>query len=185
MAHRRQLKERSAQVATAWYKQKLEALAQSLWENRYVLFKADEHLSDHEREQLTQIVQADQKVSRLRAFLGGIWQIFEGSKDEQEARAALEALKRQPTDRHQPKPFAKVLSFLEEHFTWMTTFLQHEGVRRNSLAETGMRTLRRLEVDHDSFRSDKGRDNVLRIYQAVKYLGWSVHHPPPQLVNSA
>ncbi|MEK7817318.1 MAG: transposase [Actinomycetota bacterium] len=185
VAHRRQLKERSAQVATAWYKQKLEALAQSLWENRYVLFKADEHLSDHEREQLTQIVQADQKVSRLRAFLGGIWQIFEGSKDEQEARAALEALKRQPTDRHQPKPFAKVLSFLEEHFTWMTTFLQHEGVRRNSLAETGMRTLRRLEVDHDSFRSDKGRDNVLRIYQAVKYLGWSVHHPPPQLVNSA
>lgn len=185
VAHRRHLKARSAQVTTGGYQQKLEALAKSLWENRYVRFKADERLTDEEKEQLAHIVEADQKVSRLRAFLGGIWHLFEDSKDEQEARAALEALKRQPTDRHQPEPFTKVLTFLEEHFAWMTTFLQHEGVQRNSLAEAGMRTLRRLEIDHDGFRSDQGRDNVLRIYQAVKYLGWSVHHPPPQLVNSA
>ena len=183
VAHRRDLKQRSEAVSTAWYKKKLEKLAQSLWEHRYLVFKADERLSEEEREHLTQIMEADQQIGRLRTFLGGIWHIFEDSQDEQEARAALQALKQHPIDRHHPDSFKKVIGFLEAHFEWMTTFLQHEDVKRNSLAETSMRTFRRLEVDHDGFRSEKGRDNMLRIYQAVKYLGWTVHHPPPDLLN--
>jgi len=184
VAHRRQLKVRSEEVTTPWYKKKLERLAKSMWENRYVLFKAEEQLSDEEKELLTQIVEADQKVGDLRSFLGGVWRIFEDSQDEQEAKEALAELKRLPIDRQQPEPFNKVISFLEKHFDWMTTFLKHEDVKRNSLAETGMRVLRRLEVEHDGFRSDKGRENFLRIYQAIKYLGWTVHHPPPELVDT-
>lgn len=178
VAHRRQLQANSAEVSTPWYKKKLEALAKSLWEHRYLLFKAADGMSEEEKAQLAEIVQADQKVGRLRAFLGGVWRIFEDSQDEQEAREALAALKRLPTDRQRPEQFEKVIGFLEEHFTWMTTFLRHEGVKRNSLAESGMRVLRRLEVEHDGFRSDKGRENCLRIYQAVKYLGWTVHRSP-------
>ena len=159
-------------------------MATSLWKNRYVLFKADLRLSEEEKERLTKIVEADEKVGQLRAFLGGIWHIFEDSSDEEEARAALEQLKQQPVDRQQPEPFQKVITFLEDHFDWMTTFLQKEGVQRNSLAETGMRSLRRLEIEHDGFRSEKGRDNFLRIYQAVKYFGWTVHHPPSNLGNT-
>lgn len=181
--HRRQLKKRSETVTTPWYKKKLEALATTLWENRYLLFKADQRLSDEEREQLARILEADEKVGTLRAFLGGVWHIFEDSQDEQEARTALEALKQQPVDRKHREPFEKVVAFLETHFDWMTTFLQHEGVKRNSLSETSMRTLRRLEGDHDGFRSETGRDNMLRIYQAFKYLGWTVHHPPPDLLD--
>jgi hypothetical protein len=71
----------------------------------------------------------------------------------------------------------KVFSFLEEHFELMITYLKHTDVQRHSLAESGMRMLRRLEVEHDGFRSPKGRENGLRIYQAVKYLGWSVYNP--------
>ena len=184
VAHRRQLKKRSQDVTTPWYKKKLETLATTLWKNRYLLFKADERLSDEEKEQLTEIMEADEKVGTLRAFLGGVWHIFEDSQDEEEARDALDALKQQPVDRKHREPFEKVVAFLEKHFDWMTTFLQHKKVKRNSLAETGMRTLRRLEVDHDGFRSEKGLDNMIRIYQAVKYLGWSVHHPPPDLLDS-
>jgi hypothetical protein len=184
VAHRRDIKARSEQVQTPWYKKKLETLATSLWKNRYILFKADKRLSEEEKERLTQIVEADEKVGTLRAFLGGIWHIFEDSQDEQEARAALEQLKHQPVDRQKSEPFQKVITFLEDHFDWMTTFLQKEGVQRNSLAETGMRSLRRLEIAHDGFRSEKGRDNFLRIYQAVKYLGWTVHHPPSNLGNT-
>jgi len=184
VAHRRQIKANSADVTTPWYKKKLEALAKSLWENRYLLFKAEARLSQEEKERLAQIVQADQKVGRLRAFLGGIWQIFEDSQDEQQAREALAQLKRLPIDRQKPEPFEKVIRFLEEHFAWMTTFLRHEGIKRNSLAETGMRVLRRLEVEHDGFRSEKGRENFLRIYQAVKYLGWTVHRSPPEIVQT-
>ena len=159
-------------------------MATTLWENRYLLFKADERLSDEEREQLTQILEADEKVGTLRAFLGGVWHIFEDSQDQQEARTALEALKQQPVDRTHRAPFDKVVAFLEKHFDWMTAFLRHEKVKRNSLAETGMRTLRRLEGEHDGFRSEKGRDHMIRIYQAVQYLGWSVHRPPPDLLDS-
>ena len=184
VAHRRDIKARSEQVQTPWYKKKLETLATSLWKNRYILFKADERLSEEEKERLTQIVEADEKVGTLRAFLGGIWHIFKDSQDEQEARAALEQLKHQPVDRQKSEPFQKVITFLEDHFDWMMTFLQKEGVQRNSLAETGMRSLRRLEIAHDGFRSEKGRDNFLRIYQAVKYLGWTVHHPPSNLGNT-
>jgi hypothetical protein len=61
---------------------------------------------------------------------------------------------------------------------------RHEGVKRNSLAESGMRLLRRLEVEHDGFRSEKGRENCLRIYQSVKYLGWSVHQLPQSEAKS-
>jgi hypothetical protein len=38
--------------------------------------------------------------------------------------------------------------------------------------------LRRLERNHDGFRSEKGRRNAIKIYQAVTYLGWSIHNPP-------
>ena len=100
-------------------------MATTLWENRYLLFKADERLSDEEREQLTQILEADEKVGTLRAFLGGVWHIFEDSQDQQEARTALEALKQQPVDRPHRAPFDKVVAFLEKHFDWMTAFLQH------------------------------------------------------------
>lgn len=179
--HRREIKTHSVESTTPWYKKKLEMLAKSLWDDRYVLFKADERLSQEEKQRLSQIVLADQKVGRLRAFLGGVWHIFEDSQDEKEAQAALAALKQLPTDRRSPESFQKVIQFLEDHFSWMTTFLRHQEVKRNSLAETGMRMLRRLEVEHDGFRSDKGRENFLRIYQAVKYLDWTVHHPPPEL----
>ncbi len=179
VARRRRIKNRSEKVTTPWYKKKLETLAQSLWENRYVLFKAEKRMSPEEKQRLIEIVEADEQIGRLRAFLGGVRNIFEDSQDEEQARAALDSLKQMPRDQRHSKPFEKVLRFLESHFEWMTEYLRKDGVRRNSLAESGMRVLRRLEIEHDGFRSEKGRDNCLRIYQAVKYLGWTVHQLPP------
>ena len=46
----------------------------------------------------------------------------------------------------------------------MMIYLRVPGVQRNSLAESGMRVLRRLERNHDGFRTDKTRRNALRIY---------------------
>jgi hypothetical protein len=48
-------------------------------------------------------------------------------------------------------------SALDDNFKNMTTFLRAPGVQCNSLAETGMRALRRLEPNHDAFCSEKGR----------------------------
>lgn len=184
VSHRRQIQASSEEVQTPWYKKKLEALAKSLWDNRYLLFKSEQRLSEEEKQQLTEIVEADQKVGRLRAFLGGVWAIFDNNKDQQQAKESLSSLKQLPVDRKNKKPFQQVTDFLEENFEWMTAYLRYDGVKRNSLAESGMRVLRRLEISHDGFRSETGRNNCLRIYQAVKYLGWSVHRPPTKTVKS-
>ena len=71
VAPRREL-QNGEEVTTPGYKKKLKALAQSLWEDRYLLFKAEEHLRAEEKERLAAIIPADQKVGRRRAFLGGI-----------------------------------------------------------------------------------------------------------------
>lgn len=181
--YRRGLKERIENSKTVWYKKKLEALAKSLWKNRYVLFKSEKNMTEEEKRCLTEMMEGDQRIGRLRSFLKGVWHIFEDSKDEREARVAIEALKQKTIDRQNPKSCKKVIKYLETHFSWMTTFLSHPNVRRNSLSETSMRTLRRLEISHDGFRSDRGRENFLRIYQAIKYLDWNVYKPPNDLLK--
>ena len=157
----------------------METLAIDLWENRYLLFKAEQRMTDEETERLQEIMSTDPKVGNLRAFLSGIWHIFEDSQDENEAKKALDKLKTLPTDSKKPVAFQKVIKFLDNHFDWMTAFLSHEGVKRNSLSETSMRYRRRLEIEHDGFRSEKGRSNFVRLYQAIKYLEWNVYKPPP------
>lgn len=184
LERRREHKARAEESWTPWYRKKLEALAKSMWQNRYLLFKSEERMDEAQREKLVELMEADHYIGRLRRFMDGVWAIFDGSKDEAQAREALARLKQLPVDRDKPEAFEKVVSYLESHFEWMTAYLRHEGVRRNSLAESGMRVLRRLEVEHDGFRSKEGRENCLRIYQAVKYLGWSVHQLPPSEAKS-
>jgi hypothetical protein len=176
-AHRRDLKARGQAAATKWYAEKLKALATKLWQHRYLFFKAEEHLSTAEQEFMQEVLQTQPEVSFLRRFLLKVWDIFEGPSTEAEAQAKLAELK-EYVAHHEKDGYTKSVSFLEEHFKNMTTFLRVPGVQRNSLAECGMRNLRRLEREHDGFRSDKARQNALKIYQAVMYLGWSIHNPP-------
>jgi hypothetical protein len=179
VAHRREVKARSEKVTTPWYQGKLESLAKRLWEKRHLLFKSDENMTPQEKEELMAILEEDKKMDRMRSFLLGVWHLFRDSENEAEARKALEDLKRMKIEPKAAEALKKVYCFLEDNFDEMITYLKVPGVKRNSLSECGMRTLRRLEVEHDGYRSQKGRQNCVKIYQAVKYLGWSVHHPPP------
>ena len=184
MVHRREMKARSERVTTSWYQEKLKSLAKRLWEKRHLLFKSDENMTSQEREELTSILEEDKKMDRMRSFLLGVWHLFRDSRNEEEAWKALEELKRVKIEPKASEALEKVYSFLGDNFDRMITYLKVPGVKRNSLSESGMRVLRRLEVEHDGFRSPKGRQNCIKIYQAVKYLGWSVHHPPPLISAS-
>lgn len=177
--HRREVKSRSEAVTTPWYQARLKALAKRLWKKRHLLFKSDEKMTPQEQETLISILEEDRKMEKMRSFLLGVWHLFRDSNTEEEARKALEELKQFKIEPKAKEALEKVYSFLDEHFDQMITYLRVPGVKRNSLSESGMRMLRRLEVAHDGFRSKKGRENCVKIYQAVKYLGWSVHHPPP------
>ncbi|MDM8517596.1 response regulator, partial [Desulfobacterales bacterium HSG16] len=46
----------TANATTPWYKKKLLGLAESLWENRYLLFKAEKKMTEEEKAQLLEIV---------------------------------------------------------------------------------------------------------------------------------
>ena len=94
VSYRKQVAARAEQSKTPWYKAQLKALAFALWEHRYVIFKAEDNLSAMERGMLVGICEADQEVGKIRSFLSGVWNIFEDSTDDKEAREALEKLKR-------------------------------------------------------------------------------------------
>jgi hypothetical protein len=176
--YRKQVKVRSAASRTPRYAAKLKQLATDVWKNRYLFFKSDARLTTQEKEQMPQVLTADDRMGYLRRFLQKVWSIFEDAHDETTARQKLEAVKRDAADQDAESGFAKAVKFLDTHFEPLTTFLRVPGVQRNSLAESGMRVLRRLEQSHDGFRSDQRRENALKIYQAVMYLGWSIHDPP-------
>jgi hypothetical protein len=173
---RREIAARAKKVETPWYKARLKALAGSLWKNRHILFKSEKRMNEEEKVKLVEICESDIKVGRIRAFLCGVWRIFDSSKDEESARKALDELKKSEYA-EESEHHTKALNFLEDTFDQATTYLKNKGVKRNSLAECGMRTLRRLEAEHDGFRTDDSREDFLKIYQAVKYLGWSLHGP--------
>jgi len=165
---------RAEDVETPWYKARLKALAKSLWENRHVLFKSEKRLTDEERVKLAEMCEADKKVGAIRSFLSGVWHIFEDSKDASEAEEALKELKKHEAA-DESVHHRRAVNFLENTFEQATTYLREKDVQRNSLAESGMRTLRRLEREHDGFRTEDSREDFLRIYQAVKYFGWPLH----------
>jgi hypothetical protein len=182
-AHRQEVEARRQGVRTKWYRDKREALAKTLWKKRDLLFKSNERMSPEEKPQWVESMEAAPKVGQLRAFLTGVWHICRESRDAPEARDALEALKQLKLEPKAREDTGKVFSCLAEHCDLMITYLKHRDVQRHSLAESGMRVLRRLEVEHDGFRTPKGRENCLKIYQAVIYLGWSVHNPNLILVG--
>jgi hypothetical protein len=93
VSYRKDVARRAEESQTPWYKAQLTALATSLWEHRYVIFKAEDNLTPMDRGMLVGICEADQEVGKIRAFLSGVWNIFEDSKDQDEARKALETLK--------------------------------------------------------------------------------------------
>jgi hypothetical protein len=183
--HRKELKQRSEKVTTPRYAAKLEALAKRLWEHRGLLFKFGD-LGDEEKTTLAELLAADPFLGTMRRFLERVRGIFRDSRGELGARQRLGRLKQRAevTKPGPPTAFAKAVSFLSEHFEGMITFLRVPEVKRNSLAETGMRTLRRLEQGHDGFRTSEGRDRYVRLYQAIRYVGWDVQRRDGRLTLS-
>ena len=175
--HRRDLKARGEAAATKWYAAKLLRMAAELWQQRYLFFTADENLKAQQKETLREVLQTQPEMSFLRGFLHKVWAIFDGPTTEAEAEAKLAELKQYAAYK-KDDGYTKSITFLDGHCKNMTTFLRVPGVQRNSEAETGMRVLRRWERNHDGFRSETGRSNALRIYQAVMYLDWSIRNPP-------
>lgn len=180
VARRKDIK-KQGESATTPDSGRLVALAKRIWEKRYLFFKREENLSDEERAALLDLLEADPLLERVRGFMLGVWATFNDSKTEAEAREKLGLVGKRAEETEKGSAFRKAFKFLDGRFSDMIAFLRYPGVRPNSLAETGIRFLRRLEQGHDGFRGPEGLDCYLRIYQAVKYCGWTVHRFTPGL----
>lgn len=176
VARRRELKIRGESSKSEDYSKRLLALASRIWDHRWLFFKRDENMSDEERGKLHQLVESDAHLRDVRGFVKAIWQLFDESKSPLMAHYALLQLKNRPEVKS-GSVFKQATVFLQSRFEDMISFIRHPGVKRNSLAETGIRCLRRLEQGHDGFRGAAGLDCYLRIYQAIKYCGWAVYQP--------
>jgi hypothetical protein len=128
-------------------------------------------MTPQEQKDLIAILEEDKKMDRMRSFLLGVWHLFRDSRNEEEARKALEELKQIKIEPKATETLKKVHSFLDDNFDKMITYLKAPGVKRNSLSESGMRTLRRLEVEHDGFRFTKGRQNCVKDISSCQISG--------------
>jgi hypothetical protein len=180
VARRKDIKTRATSAETPAYSKKLLGLAERVWKSRWLFLKRDENMTAEEKAELVALMEADTQLARVRWFAKAVWNLFEKSPDEPAAQLALDALLKR-AEVEVDSVFEKCVVFLQSRLDDMVAFLRHPGVKRNSLAETGIRCLRRLERGHDGFRGPEGLDCYLRLYQAVKYCGWTVHRPTPGL----
>ena len=170
----RQLGDEAQERGESWWKS-WKDLAKRVWESRGLILKKPERLTEEEKERIERLEQEDGVVYRVREFTKAIWDLFEKSQTEEEAKEKLKKLRERP-EVQKGSEYIKAVEFLESRFDDMVTYLRQPWVSRNSLSETGMRCLRRLERGHDGFRGAAGLDRYLRLYQAMRYCDWTVHH---------
>lgn len=181
VARRKEIKKEAETTRNKARAEKLLELAKRIWEKRYLFFTRDENLTRAEKREMTEVIEQEgDLLGKVRSFIKHVRSIFD--KSDTEAKACYRLATLRDHEGVEPgSPFEKVIGFLDDRFLDMIAFLSHDEVQRHSLAETGIRCLRRLEQGHDGFRGPEGMDCYLRLYQAIKYLGWTVHSFTPGL----
>lgn len=146
-------------------------LHKKLWQHRYLLFTNEENLSDEQRQILDELLQehADTVVEQIVLFRQQIRVIFNDCDTFAEAVEHLAVLILDgwaDLSNH----FGKIMKFLQDHIENMLTYLRKPDVRRNSLSECTVRSLRRIEKIRQGFKKHKGRVNHLKLLQWRRYL---------------
>ena len=142
-----------------------------LWQNRYVLFTNDEHLTDEQRQMLDELLEehTDTIVEQIVIFRQHLGTMFNESDS---FSVALEHLATLLLDgwADVSASFGKIIAFLQEHFANICTYLRVPNVQRNSLSECTVRSLRRMEHVRQGFKTQHGRVNHLKLLQWRTYM---------------
>jgi len=145
-------------------------LAKKLWKNRYKLLKNRENLTEEEKKVVDELLAEHQDtiLEKIVLFKDKVRDIFNTKSAYYANMARLEL-----TFKGWEKIatcFRKCLDFLNKHFKHMISYLRHKGVQRNSLQETTIRIVKRVEHAKCGFRSEKGMKNHWKLYQVMGYL---------------
>lgn len=146
-------------------------LAKKLWKNRYKLMKNQEHLTEEEKKVVDELLAEHQNtlLEKIVLFKDKVRDIF-NTKSAYYANMARLELTFKGWERIAPC-FRKCIDFLNRHFKHIISYLRHSGVQRNSLQETTIRIIKRVEHAKCGFRSTKGFENHWKLYQGMGYLG--------------
>jgi transposase-like protein len=167
-AYRKAFKAEATEPAQAEVRK---ALHKKLWQHRYLLFTNEENLSAEQHHILDELLQehADTIVEQIVLFRQQLRTIFNECDTFALALDHLAVLILDGwTDL--ADEFGKVMTFLQEHFENMLTYLRLPGLQRFSLSECTVRSLRRIEKVRQGFKSHQGRVNHLKLLQWRRYL---------------
>ena len=146
-------------------------LHKKLWQHRYLLFTNEENLSSEQRQILDELLleHADTLVEHIVLFRQQLRTIFNESDT---FSMALENLAVLILDgwADLSDAFAKILSFVQDNFENMVTYLRLPDVQRFSLSECTVRSLRRIERVRQGFKTHRGRVNHLKLLLWRNYL---------------
>jgi hypothetical protein len=153
-----------------------------IWFARWIILKNMERWSQRERGIIENLMlrykgTTIEDILTLKQKIRNIFLLSKSQAEAYQRRDALTAENWQIKNQH----FANIIKFLNTpYFKYMTTFLDHPEIPRSGNSENVIRTWRQMEKVRYGFKSDKGRIDHLKLYQASKYLQNNLLHEKSQ-----
>lgn len=145
-------------------------LAKKLWKNRYKVLKQPERLSPKEKQVVDELLQEHQGtiLEKIVRFRDEIQDMFKRKSLYYINLARLDLVFK-GWDKV-ASCFKKCLNFIQKYFREMISYLRYPKIQRNSLQETTIRTLRKVEAIRYGFKSDQAARDHWKFYQIVHFL---------------
>lgn len=146
-----------------------------LWEYRWRLLMNMDNWTEKEHELIPELLEiyAGTPVEQVLLFKEGIDTIFNKSRNKTDAYKARDSISQEQWWKGS-NHLAKAMKFLMDHrFEYMVTYLSHPDIPRCGNIENMIREWRIAEKVRFGFKTEKGRQNHLKLYQIKKYLGGS------------
>jgi lambda repressor-like predicted transcriptional regulator/transposase-like protein len=158
-----------------------------LWENRYVMLRRPDHLSEEQRKDLRYLLESPvgEQVSLLREFLEQWYALFhDNQRNRRSLQQAKERYERLRNDERYRtlKPLARLQARLgEQHFRKVSCFLRSpQWEATNNGAERSARDFRHLQAPHYDFRRTQSIEDAIKARaQLVRQPSTVAQSPPP------
>jgi len=144
-----------------------------LWQNRYNIIKNAEDRTPQQNNWIKGInkIFKGTIVPEILTLKEKIRDIFLKSKSQDEAMDMRNKLLAENWHR-KSKNFRFITKYLADNyqFNYMTTYLNHPEIPRSGNSETVISVWRQMEAVRYGFKSNKGRQDHLKLYQLTRYL---------------
>lgn len=148
-----------------------------LWHNRFNIMKNAEYRTPQQNLYISYINDRFKNtiVPDILIFKEKIRDIFIMSKTRPEAIDRRNQLIAEGW-KESNKYFSNVMRYLSDsyQFNYMTTYLEHPEIPRAGNFETIVSVWRQMEAPRYGFKSNKGRQDHLKLYQLTKYLNLEI-----------